>query len=178
MPDDDGRVRVTVSTEHGEIVCAIDLDRAPVTAANFLAHVDGGYLDGVDIYRIATLANQARPDHRIEVVQWGYSMEPGSGPLPRIVHEPTGTTGLRHRRGTLSMARREAGTAGPGFFFCVGGDLASLDEGGGRHSDGLGFAAFGEVVEGMDVLDAILATAPAETEWPATPSRIETVRRG
>lgn len=166
------QVLVRIMTELGPVLCAVDPVRAPVATANFLAHVDGGYFSDVDIYRIATLANQERPDHQIEVIQWGYRMDPGSGPLPRIPHETTGQTGIRHERGTLSMARREEGTAGPGFFFCMGGDLSSLDEGGGRHPDGKGFAAFGKVVEGFDVLEEILRHAPEGGEWPDAPLKI------
>ena len=177
MTVEDGFVRVVITTPYGRIVCAIDTIHAPVTAANFLAYADGGYLDGTEIYRIATLANQAQPEHQIDVIQWGYRLDPGAGPLPRIIHEPTGVTGLRHKRGTLSMARREVGTAGPGFFFCMGGELSALDQGGERHPDGQGFAAFGEVTEGMDTLEAIMATADPQQEWLPVASKILSVAR-
>lgn len=152
-------VRVRVETALGPVTVAVDPARAPLSAGTFLEQVDKGLLAGTAIYRIVTQANQP-PDvrHRIEVIQWGRTFDEDA-PLPPVAHEPTSATGLRHRRGTLSMARREVGTAGRAFVFCIGGDLQSLDEGGGRNPDGHGFAAFGEVLDGWDVLEAIFARA-------------------
>ncbi|MGI6853596.1 peptidylprolyl isomerase [Mesorhizobium sp. 1B3] len=152
-------VRVRVETALGSVTVAVDPIRAPLSAGAFLEHVDKGLLAGTTIYRIVTEANQP-PDirHRIEVIQWGRTFEEAA-PLPPIAHEPTSLTGLKHRRGTLSMARRETGSAGRAFVFCIGGDLQSLDEGGGRNPDGHGFAAFGEVLDGWRALDAIFARA-------------------
>ncbi len=151
----------TLLTPFGEIHVRVDLEAAPVTAANFLAYVDGGHLDGTSFYRLVRNDNQpsgAAP--KIEVIQFGLPMVDGiySGPLPCIAHEPTNVTGLTHRDGTISMARMEPGTAGSGFFICVG-DQPELDFGGRRQPDGLGFAAFGQVEAGMGVVRAILARA-------------------
>ncbi|MGN6768725.1 MAG: peptidylprolyl isomerase [Rhizobiaceae bacterium] len=159
--NDSALVQALVDTELGSVTVAVDTVRAPITAANFLAYVDGGHLDGSSVYRIVSLANQPPgTKHRIEVIQWGWPMGEVS-PLPRIPHEPTSLTGLRHRHGTLSMARREIGTAGPGFVFCMRNE-PELDEGGGRQPDGHGFTAFGHVVTGFDTLQRIFGHAEAE----------------
>ena len=153
--------RATLITPLGSIRICVDVRSAPITAANFLAYVDGGHLDGTSFYRIVRSDNQpADTAARIEVVQFGYPMrgQVYSGPLPCIPHEPTSVTGLSHRDGTISMARMKPGTAGSGFFICIG-DQPELDFGGRRQPDGLGFAAFGQVEQGMDVVRAILSKA-------------------
>ncbi|HET9823202.1 MAG TPA: peptidylprolyl isomerase [Burkholderiaceae bacterium] len=157
------RVRVRVETALGPFTVEVDAGVAPRTVANFLAYVDGGHLDGGAVYRLVTLANQPpETRHPIEVVQWGFhasdSRPPPFAPIP---HETTRDSGLRHRDGTLSMARAAPGTASGEFFICIG-DQPSLDFGGGRNPDGQGFAAFGQVVEGMDVVRALHARAGAE----------------
>lgn len=168
---------VRIDTGLGSLVCAIDDHRAPIAATNFLAHVDGGHLAGTGIYRVVTLANQERSDHQIEVAQWGFPFASGGGPLPPIAHETTGMTGIRHVRGSLSMARREPGTAGGSFFFCVGGDLSSLDEGGGRQPDGQGFTAFGQIIAGWTTLDLVMARAHATQERLPSPIPIKQIIR-
>lgn len=153
--------KVLVSTEEGEFLLGIDEKNAPITAANFLAYVDGGHLVDSSVYRIVTMQNQpADLEHKIEVVQWGWrpsedKLEP---PFPPIPHEPTSKTGLSHVDGTLSMARWEPGTAGPGFFVCLG-DQPELNEGGGRNPDRAGFAAFGRLLDGKDTLLRLFARA-------------------
>jgi peptidyl-prolyl cis-trans isomerase A (cyclophilin A) len=170
--------RVRVETEEGAFVLGIDTARAPLTAANFLAYVDGGHLSGATIYRIVTMTNQPPTTrHRIEVIQWGWpaprdNREP---PLPPVPHEPTSATGLRHLDGTLSLARNAPGTGGHGFFICVG-DQPELDEGGRRNPDGAGFAAFGRVLSGQDVVRMLFDRAePAE--YLQEPIRILRVTR-
>jgi len=155
--------RARVSTPLGAFVVELDRRRAPISAANFIDYVTAGLLDRQSVYRIVTMANQ--PDTvkcRIEVIQFGWRGATPEVPAPRppIAHEPTSVTGLRHVDGTLSMARQAPGTAGPGFFICIGAQ-PELDFGGGRNPDGQGFAAFGRVVEGMDVVHAIFAKGEA-----------------
>lgn len=154
---------VRVDTEMGAFVIAVDSAVAPVTVANFLAHVDAGQLDGGSVYRIVTLSNQPpQTKHRIEVVQWGRKQgDDTPAPLPPIAHETTAQTGLKHRDMTVSMARSTPGSASAEFFICIG-DQPSLDFGGGRNPDGQGFAAFGQVVAGQDVVRAIHARGGAE----------------
>ncbi len=176
---DAGLTPVTVDTEEGSFVLGIDEARAPLTAANFLAYLDGGHLGAATIYRIVTLANQAPGTlHPIEVIQFG---SPGPGeervpPLPPVPHEPTSSSGLRHLDGTLSLARKAPGTGGHGFFICIG-DQPELDEGGRRNPDGAGFAAFGRVLDGADTLSRLHQRAEA-SEYMHAPIRILSVRRG
>ncbi len=165
--------RVVVATEKGDIIVEIDLVRAPVTAANFLRYVDAGLYDGSTFHRTVTLANQPGNAVKIEVIQGGQIDE--AREFPPIAHETTRTTGLRHRDGTISMARSAPGTAASSFFFCVG-DQPELDFGGRRNPDGQGFAAFGRIVSGADVVRAIQAL-PAEGQALTPPVRILSVRR-
>lgn len=172
-----GRSLTRVDTTLGTFVIAVDPQAAPLTVANYLAHVDGRHLDGASVYRIVTLANQA-PDtrHKIEVVQWG--MNPPRGhphPFPPIAHETTQATGLRHLDGTVSMARSTPGSATAEFFICIG-DQPSLDFGGGRNPDGQGFAAFGQVTDGMVVVRALHARAQAQ-QFLDQPIVVRSVRR-
>ena len=155
--------RVRVETALGAFVIAVDAARAPVTVANFLAYVDAGQLDGGSVYRIVTQANQPpETKHRIEVVQWGMNQaDDKPPPRPAVAHETTRQTGLKHLDMTVSMARSAPGTATAEFFICLG-DQPSLDFGGGRNPDGQGFAAFGQVVAGQEVVRAIHARGGAE----------------
>lgn len=178
MPSTPILTRVKVRTSLGDFTLGIDEINAPISAAGFLAYVDGGHLSDCSAYRIVTLNNQA-PDvaHRIEVIQWGWRpRDPWeTPPLPFIPHEPTSRTGLRHLEGTLSMARRAVGTAGPAFFICIG-DQPELDEGGRRNPDGAGFAAFGCVLAGQDTIRRIFARAE-DVEFLRTPVGITSVER-
>ncbi|MBX3579441.1 MAG: peptidylprolyl isomerase [Rhizobiaceae bacterium] len=156
-----GLPRAALVTPLGLIEVSADIHRAPITAGNFMSYVDGRHLDGTSFYRIVSRDNQSDDTPaKIEVVQFGlpFQNKRYAGPLPCIPHEPTSVTGLGHHDGTLSMARFAPGSAGSGFFICVG-DQPELDFGGRRQPDGLGFAAFGRVEAGMDVVRAILARA-------------------
>ncbi len=158
IPTSSPNAQTVVTTALGRFVVEVFERKAPVTARNYLAYVDGGYLNGSTVYRIVTPANQAADvAYKIEVVQWGLDpMPPNRPPLPAIAHEDTRMTGLSHGDGTISMARLAPGTASSAFFICIG-DQPELDFGGHRNPDGQGFAAFGQVVEGMDVVRAIYA---------------------
>lgn len=170
-------VRVRVQTELGSFDIRVAPDVAPVTVANFLALVDGRHLDGASVYRIVNQANQTpETRHRIDVVQWGLrSGDARPAPLAAIPHETTRETGLRHVDGTVSMARLAPGTASTEFFICIG-PQPELDFGGRRNPDGQGFAAFGQVVAGMDVVRALHDRAEAE-QFIARPIAVTTVRR-
>jgi peptidyl-prolyl cis-trans isomerase A (cyclophilin A) len=172
-----GVVLSRVDTDVGAFVVEVNPDVASRTVANYLAYVDGKLLDGGSVYRIVTLANQApETRHKIEVVQWGMYLADGQAPpLPPIAHETTRETGLRHLDGTVSMARSVPGSAASEFFICVG-DQPELDFGGGRNPDGQGFAAFGRVVAGQDVVRALHAMAQA-TQFLTPPIAVRTVRR-
>ncbi len=170
-------VRTRVVTAIGAFDIEVDTAVAPVTVANYLAYVDRRLLDQASVYRVVTLANQP-PDTRywIEVVQWGLDLPDDKvAALPAIAHETTRETGLRHLDGTVSMARSRPGTATSEFFICIG-DQPSLDFGGGRNPDGQGFAAFGRVVNGQDVVRALHASGQA-TQRLSPPIAITSVRR-
>jgi peptidyl-prolyl cis-trans isomerase A (cyclophilin A) len=150
--------RVLILTQLGTIEAEIFLDKAPVTAANFLKYVDAGkYNSGIAcFYRVVRMDNQAGKKIKIEVIQGGFyedSLVEKYQFVP-IRHETTKETGILHKDGVLSMARNEPGTASSEFFICIG-DQPELDAGGKRNPDNQGFAAFGKVVNGMDVVRKI-----------------------
>lgn len=146
--------RVLIKTELGDIKVEIYLSRAPITASNFLKYVDNGLFDGAAFYRVVTMGNQPNKDVKIEVIQGGLDFGESEKRFPPIEHETTEKTGIRHKNGVISMARNEPGSASSEFFICIN-DQPELDYGGRRNPDGQGFAAFGRVIEGMDVVRRI-----------------------
>ena len=170
-----GIIYVVVETEYGEIEVGIDSVRAPITSANFLKYVEGGFYAGGSFYRTVTMDNQPDNDVLIEVIQGGINPERRGQAFPPIVLERTNKTGILHKDGTISVARGGPDTATAHFFICIG-DQPSLDFGGNRNPDGQGFAAFGRVVRGMDVVKKI-QTAPAEGQQLTPPIKIISVRR-
>jgi peptidyl-prolyl cis-trans isomerase A (cyclophilin A) len=166
--------RVLMDTDLGDIVLEIYLDSAPVSASNFLAYVDQNLFVGAHFYRVVTMDNQPDNDVKIEVIQGGLGFE-AEDRRPPIGHETTATTGIKHLDGVLSMARLGPGTATSEFFVCVG-DQPELDFGGARNPDGQGFAAFGRVVEGMDVVRTI-QQGKAEGQMLVETVAIKEIRR-
>lgn len=166
---------VVIETSEGTIEVEVDQANAPVTAANFLKYVDAGHYDGGRFHRTVRLDNQPGDRVKIEVVQAGADPRRQKDAWPAIPLERTEKTGIRHRDGTLSMARDGADTARSDFFVCVG-DQPALDFGGARNPDGQGFAAFGRVVRGMDVVRRIQA-APADGQALTPPVVIRRARR-
>lgn len=142
---------VTMETSLGAIEIELYGNAAPVTVANFLEHVESGYFDGAEFYRVVTYAND-NGSPKIEVIQGGLNER--TSPLLPIIHESTQQTGITHLDGVLSMARGGVGTASSEFFICIG-DQPGLDFGQPRNEDGQGFAAFGKAVAGMDIVRAI-----------------------
>ncbi|MFT3913037.1 MAG: peptidylprolyl isomerase [Anaeromyxobacteraceae bacterium] len=155
-------VHVVMTTGLGELELAVDVAHAPVTAKNFLRYVEAGHYDGGRFHRTVTLKPDNQPNNKvkIEVIQGGVAPEQEAKGWPAIGLERTTKTGLRHLDGTISMARAEPDSATSDFFVCVG-PQPELDFGGKRNPDGQGFAAFGQVVKGMDVVRKIQA-APAD----------------
>ena len=170
-----GLVRVVISTEFGDIEVDIDTENAPGTSANFLRYVDAGHYDGGQFHRTVTMDNQPDDSVRIEVIQASVNEEFAEQGFEAIPMERTSVTGLRHVDGAISMARREPDSATSGFFFCIN-DQPSLDFGGNRNPDLQGFAAFGQVVSGMDVVRTIQGQ-PVEAQALTPPVRIMSVRR-
>ena len=174
-------VTVRMTTVLGDIDVEVYLAQAPATGANFLRLVDNGYLDGATFYRTVSPGND-NGSPPISVIQGG--LGDAASPYPPIAHETTAQTGLRHSDGAISMARAAVNTATTEFFICVG-DQPALDFGGARNPDSQGFAVFGYVTAGMQVVRAIhelAADAPVEFEYFrgqlfAEPVAITTVRR-
>lgn len=152
-----GYVRVELVTSMGSITIALDLKRAPVTSANFLTYVDDGRLDGTSFYRAAR--RKANP--RSGYVQGGIRTNLRRA-LPPIPIEPTSGTGLRHLDATISMARQDRPNSATGNFFLTVGATPYMDASGSYQ----GYAAFGRVVAGMEVVKRILALPSGGGEGP------------
>nr|WP_317892763.1 peptidylprolyl isomerase [uncultured Sphingomonas sp.] len=166
--------RVKVETSEGSIVLELEKARAPITTANFLRYVDEKRLDGTVFYRTV------RVTPTFGFVQFGVQNAP-KRVLPPIKHEPTTQTGVRHVDGAISIARLAPGTAQGDFTISVGAQ-PSLDADPSREGDNLGYAAFGRVVEGMEVVHRILNAPVSEGghfkgEMIADPVRILSARR-
>jgi peptidyl-prolyl cis-trans isomerase A (cyclophilin A) len=169
-------VRVVLDTSAGHILIAVHPGKAPITAGNFLRYVDQKRLDGTVFYR-----GVGAPDYGF--VQGGAQNDP-KRLLPPIRHEPTTTTGLIHDDGALSMARYAPGSATADFFIVLGA-MPAMDANPQASGDNAGFAVFGHVIEGLDVVKAILAAPKSPTagegvmkgQMLAAPVRIISARR-
>lgn len=166
--------RVVIQTAMGDIEVEIDSIHAPITSANFLRYVDLGFYRFGRFHRTVRADNQPDSKVKIAVVQAGLDSLRVKN-FPRIKLERTSVTKLRHKDGTISMARDGPDTATSDFFICIG-DQPSLDFGGKRNPDGQGFAAFGRVLLGMDVVRRIQA-APAVKQALAPPVQISDIVR-
>lgn len=172
---------VIFATSLGEIVIEVDVAKAPITAANFLRYVDEGWYTGGQFHRTVRPDTETNATHPIQVVQASRRRAPrGEGPgIPAIALERTRDTGLTHVDGAVSMARvaGQPDSAASDFFIAIGAQ-PSLDFGGARNEDGQGFAVFGRVVSGMDVVRTIQA-APVRpgTQTLDPPVAITAARR-
>jgi peptidyl-prolyl cis-trans isomerase A (cyclophilin A) len=198
VPNSNPPVSVVIATPLGEIEVELDLQRAPVTTSNFLHYVDGGFYSGGRFHRTVTPENQSNANLKeekigagidpaadraqlpndavtIEVIQGGVDPARQGELGPPIPLERTSDTGLRHGDGAISMARLTADSAVSDFFICIG-DQPELDYGGKRNPDGQGFAAFGSVTRGMDVVHAI-QRSPADGQSLDPPVAIVTITR-
>ncbi|OJH33449.1 peptidylprolyl isomerase [Cystobacter ferrugineus] len=165
-----GKVNVVLRTEKGEIELELDEAHAPGTVRNFLGYVDAGLFKGGVFHRTVTPGNQPNNPVKIEVIQGGAAPSRKVELRAPIALERTSVTGLRHKDGTVSMARDTPDSAVSDFFICIG-DQPELDFGGKRNPDGQGFGAFGRVVRGMDVVRAI-QQAPARGQQLTPPVKI------
>ncbi|EPR14701.1 peptidylprolyl isomerase [Sphingobium indicum IP26] len=169
-----GHTRVAIETSVGAIVVATDDKRAPVTSANFLTYVDDGRFDGVTFYRAA----RRKSAPQLGLIQGGIDTDARRS-LPPIRHEPTTRTGIRHLDATLSMARPDRANSAMGNFFITVGPTPNMD----ARGDYIGYAAFGHVVAGMDVVKRILAaptccgSGPMRGQMIVKPIRIIRARR-
>ncbi|KTF69041.1 peptidylprolyl isomerase [Sphingomonas sp. HT-1] len=170
--------QVAIETSAGRMIVEVYLDKAPVSARNFLRYVDAKRLDGAAFYRTV------KPAEKFGFVQFGVQNAPAKM-FPPIKHEPTSETGIKHLDGTLSLPRLAPGSA-RGEFTIMVGDQPSFDADPAKPGDNLGYAAFGRVIEGGDVLLKIFdaPTSPTKTlmgsfkgEVPEAPVKILTARR-
>jgi peptidyl-prolyl cis-trans isomerase A (cyclophilin A) len=143
-------VKIAIETAQGQIVLALEKQRAPLTTAYFLKYVDQKRFDGLAFYR----ANKLVADGSFGLIQGGTRGDPKRN-LPAVAHEPTTRTGLTHTDGAISLARAAPGTAQGDFFIAIG-DLSSLDADPAKPGDNQGFAAFGRVIAGMEIVHKIL----------------------
>ncbi|GAB5562510.1 MAG: hypothetical protein SynsKO_41570 [Synoicihabitans sp.] len=150
-------VTVILETDLGSIEVEVMVEQAPISGGSFLAHVDAGMIDGGGFYRTVYPEND-NGNPKISVIQGG--LLPEMEGLPPVAHETTEQTGILHRNGVISLARSEVGSGSGGTFFICIGDQPALDMGGGRavSGDGQGFAAFGRVTHGMNVVRNIHQT--------------------
>ncbi len=151
-PKVDNSPNVIIETGKGVIEIEVYPDKAPLSSADFLKYVDRKYYHGQAFYRAVTPQNDDR-DMGMSIIQGGrLAIEPISEP---IAHETTKETGLRNKAGMVSLARKDVGSGSAAFFFINVEDNNFLDFDGKRHPDGQGFAVFGKVVQGMDVVKKI-----------------------
>jgi len=163
--------RVSIQTALGDIVVELEAERAPITTRNFLRYVLEGFYSDERFHRTVTAANQPTDRVPIEVVQASAAPARAQDLFPPIALERTRDTGLRHLDGTISMARDGQDTAQDEFFLCLG-DQPELDYGGRRQADGQGFAAFGRVVRGLEVVRRI-QQQPADGQTLTPPVLIQ-----
>jgi peptidyl-prolyl cis-trans isomerase A (cyclophilin A) len=167
-------VSVRIETEAGNMVAELYPDRAPATVGNFLRYVDAGFFNGGCFMRTVRPDNEQNPV-KIEVIQAIVHPWKENNSFPAIALERTSVTGVRHVDGAMSMARGEPNTATSSFFICIG-DQPELDFGGKRNPDGQGFAAFGRVTRGMEVVRRI-QNSPAEGQALVPLVRIISISR-
>ena len=145
---------IKIETDFGPLQIELYPDKAPVTVSNFLRYVDENRYDDFHFYRVVHMGNQPSNDIKIEVIQGGLGFDKHPIELSPITHETTKKTSIKHENGTISMARLEPGTASSEIFICINAQ-PELDYDGKRNPDGQGFAAFGKVVSGMDIIREI-----------------------
>jgi peptidyl-prolyl cis-trans isomerase A (cyclophilin A) len=147
---------VIIETKFGEIEIELYPDKAPKTVGAFLSYVDSGFYKNTTFYRVLKEENQPSASFKSELIQggmWHTNYKKGIS-LPGIPHEPTKQTSILHTNGTISLARTSPGTASSEFFICIG-DQPAYDYGGVANADKQGYAAFGKVIKGMDVVKKI-----------------------
>ncbi len=167
---------VMIYTEAGDIELELYPDKAPKSVAAFLSYVDSGYYTHSSFYRVLSLDNQPMGTAATQLIQGGvWATRPQRDSLPGIPHESTQQTGLLHENGTVSLARLAPGTATTEFFICID-KQPGFDYGGAANPDGQGYAAFGKVVSGMEVVFKIYQK-PEENQYFSPPVRISKITR-
>lgn len=153
---DPTKPHVVIQTAAGDIEVELYPLQAPKTAGAFLSYVDSGFYKNASFYRVLNADNQVTGAAISQLIQggiWKTNHAKATG-VPGVPHEPTSQTHLRHTDGTISLARDKPGSGTTEFFICVG-NQPGFDYGGENNPDGQGYAAFGKVVKGMDIVHAI-----------------------
>lgn len=155
-PGNPDKPHVVIKTPAGDIEVELYLRQAPKTAGAFLSYVDSGYYRNASFYRILNADNQPTGANDSKLIQGGIwrTDHDRAVRVPGVPHETTRQTQILHTDGTISLARGAPGTGTTEFFICIG-DQPGYDFGGENNPDGQGYAAFGRVVRGMDVVRAI-----------------------
>ncbi len=145
---------ILIETNYGDIEVELFPDKAPITVAAFLSYIDSGYYTKSSFYRVLKVEDMSGINYGL--IQGGIwqTNDQQHPAIPGIVHETTKQTGLSHISGTISLARTSPGTANTEFFICVG-DQTQFDYGNNGIADEQGFAAFGSVLKGMDIVRKI-----------------------
>ncbi|MEJ7610464.1 MAG: peptidylprolyl isomerase [Ferruginibacter sp.] len=162
---------IIIETAFGDIEAELYPAKAPKTTAAFHSFIQAGYYKNSSFYRVLK-ADEMPNDFNTGIIQGG--TWPVKQPVKGIEHESTRETGLSHTNGIISLARTDIGTATTEFFICIG-DQSSLDAGRPGRADSLGFAAFGKVTKGMDIVRKIQAQQ-SEGDHFTNPIRIDKVR--
>ena len=172
-----GNPVVVIETKYGAIEIELYTDKAPQTAGAFLRYVDSGFYENTSFYRVLNMNNQPSNAPKTEILQGGLwrTKNEKARSIPGIPHESTGTTGIKHKDGVISVARLAPGTANAEFFICID-DQPGLDEGGENVGDKLGYAAFGKVIRGMSVVRKIYMQND-RNQYLDPPVAIFTIRR-
>jgi peptidyl-prolyl cis-trans isomerase A (cyclophilin A) len=165
--------KVLIKTSLGTIEVVLYPDKAPVTVRNFLQYADKGAYTNSSFFRVCNPENEANREVKIEVIQGGNVSEENM--LPPIALETTEKTGILHKDGVISMARSGPDSATSSFFICIN-DQPELDFNGKRNLDGKGFAAFGKVTMGMDIVKKIQAIKSTD-QYLINPVAIESITR-
>ena len=148
--------RIKIESALGNIELELYPDKAPKTVSSFLSLIDAGFFKNSSFYRVLKSEDQPSSAFKTDLIQGGVwqSNNGSSQGLQGIPHESTNITGLLHKNGVISMARNSPGSATSEFFICIG-DQPAFDFGGNANTDKEGFAAFGQVINGMDVVRMI-----------------------
>ena len=172
-----GNPKLEIVTEYGDIEIELFPKQAPKSVAAFLSYVDAEFYNKASFYRVLNEENQPMGAAEAALIQGGLwaNKEKQAAQIPTIEHETTRQTGLLHKDGTVSLARGEPGTASTEFFICIG-DQPAFDFGGGSNADNQGYAAFGKVTKGMDVVRKI-HHQPVDGELFSSPVFIKKISR-
>ena len=166
---------IEMNTVYGSIYVKLFVKEAPTTCNNFLRYIDQHRYKDFHFYSTVTMYNESMSNIKIEVIQGGLGFEKHPLGLPPILHETTNATGIKHMNGTISMARIEPGSASSEIFICIN-DQPELNYGGRRNIDGQGFAAFGKVIKGLNVVKEI-HSLPQKDQFLNKEVKVNSIKR-